>query len=98
MWFKKHSNRGTQTTQWTVRKREYHCNRTYDYDKNITCITKTVDAERVRDGKEKDTVKENTRLLLADMLLGKDMVKFQIDCRASCNIMAAESRQQAGTH
>lgn len=29
-----------------------------------------------------------TQLLNAGMLLGKDMVKFQIDCAASCNIIS----------
>uniref|UniRef100_A0AAQ4NR87 ribonuclease H n=2 Tax=Gasterosteus aculeatus aculeatus TaxID=481459 RepID=A0AAQ4NR87_GASAC len=68
---------------------------------DITCITVTdteiVDAvetdlgndegpEREQDVKDK-TVKEDSQLLYAGMLLGKDMVKFQIDCGASCNII-----------
>lgn len=68
---------------------------------DITCITvtdteivdavetdlgKDEDPEREQDVKDK-TVKEDSQLLYAGMLLGKDMVKFQIDCGASCNII-----------
>lgn len=63
-----------------------------DYDEDITCITITdteiVDAVETDSGKDMDpervkTGKEDTQLLDAGMLLGKDMVKFQIDCGAS---------------
>lgn len=65
---------------------------TEEYE-DITCITETVDTlethssegvelERVKQRKESDTL-----LLYAGMLLGKDMIKFQIDCGASCNII-----------
>lgn len=48
---------------------------------------KDADPERVQNVKENNTVKDDTQLLYAGMLLGKDMVKFQIDCGASCNII-----------
>lgn len=67
----------------------------YEY---ITCIAETVDAVetdsnkdvkegRVKDGKENDTVKKDIKLLYAGMLLDKGLVRFQIDCCASCNII-----------
>ena len=40
-----------------------------------------------KDEKEKDAIKEDTQLLCAGMLLGKDMVKFQIDSGTGCNII-----------
>lgn len=47
---------------------------------------KDVGPEKVNDVIKSYTVKEDMRLY-AGMLLGKDMVKFQIDCGASCNVI-----------
>ena len=58
---------------------------------DITSITEIVDTVEtdsgVKDVEENDTVKGDTQLLYAGMLLGQDMVKFQIDCGASCNVI-----------
>lgn len=72
-----------------------------EFEEILSCVTETV--TEVVDAVETDTVKEvdtetvvdvmetdkvkNTQLLYAGMLLGKDMVRFQIDCGASCNII-----------
>lgn len=67
-----------------------------DKYEDITCITvtdtKIVDTVETNSGKDMDpgrvkNGKEDTQLLYTGMLLGKDMVKFQIDCGASCNII-----------
>ena len=67
-----------------------------DECEDITCInvtdTEIVDAVETDSGKDMDPEREKNRkediqLLYAGMLLGKDMVKFQINCGASCNII-----------
>lgn len=71
-----------------------------DESEDISCITVTeteiVDAVETDSGKDVDPesgdVKgtdkvKDTQLLYAGMLLDKNMVKFQIDCGASCNVI-----------
>ncbi|XP_030578703.1 uncharacterized protein K02A2.6-like [Archocentrus centrarchus] len=70
-----------------------------DEYEDIASVTSTemekVDTEETRCGedkgikerKETGTVKKDSQLLYAGMLLGKNTVQFQIDCGASCNII-----------
>lgn len=67
------------------KQRNVHSVAQYESDEyeDILCVTEA----GAGDVNAEDTNKGNDTQLFAGMLLGKDVVKFQIDCGATCNVI-----------